>query len=167
MRDTLRYVRTKRKVERSIVKDAYELTGLDKGLIGKIAGWLFKQLFKRGYLKQHFHEMEYEVFDYTFKEKEQLTDKILDVIKQQERAGYGYPDPAKYVIVMGERTFFETVKHSKIDGPFFINPMSFSANPLYHSDPYNGRQAFHWKVHVVPSMEGFAFIPKAIVEVKR
>lgn len=167
MRDTLRYVRTKRKFERSIVKDAYEFVWADQGFKSKIASWMFKQLLKRGYLKQHFHEMEYEVFDYTFKEREQLTDKILDVIKQQERAGYGYPDPADYVIVMGERTFFETVKHSKIDGPFFINPTAFSANPIHRSDPYYGRQAFHWKVHVVPSMEGFAFIPKAIVEVKR
>lgn len=68
---------------------------------------------------------------------------------------------------MGEETFFGTMQERKAQSPFFSDHTSFMSNDIYYNDPYNGRRALQFSCHIVPGMQGFAFIPKVFIEIKK
>lgn len=165
MRDYVRHLRVKRIPTRKLIKNAYEIGKTNHSLKDWISERIFNLLIKWGYLRQHFDDVETDVWDFTPSKKKLLTDKVLEAVRDLEWSGVRVDDVDKYVIVMGESTFFETLKDSHYSsGPFFVNPVAFRTEQLYHQDPYYGRRAFSWDVHIVPGLEGFAFIPKVIIE---
>jgi len=166
MRDYVRHLKVKRSSFKKMIKDVYEIRKTNNDFKDWVSGKMFNLLTKWGYLRQHFEDVETEVWDFTPSKKKLLTDRVLEAVNDMERFGIHVYDVDKYAIVMGETTFFDALKESNYAGPFFMNPVAFSTDRVYHNDPYYGRRAFSWDVHIVPGMEGFAFIPKAIFERK-
>lgn len=165
MRDYIRHLKVNRIQTRQLVKDAYEIRKMNHGLKGWISERIFNLLIKWGYLQPHFDEVATEVWDFTPSKRKLLTDKILEAVQDLQYRGIDVNALDKYAIVMGESTFFTALKESDYHmGPFFVNPVAFRTESIYHQDPYYGRRAFGWDVHIVPGLEGFAFIPKVIIE---
>ena len=167
MRDTFRYAKINRISKKRLVKDSYEKTQKYKGweLTRKLFDWAFDQMVKRGYLQPFWDDVVTETYDYTPSKCKLLSDKIMEVILNYEHDFNVTMVPDKYVIVMGEDTYFQFVHDSEINTPFFYSPMSFNTD-LSYNDPYRGRVFNAWSVHVVPGIEGFAVLPKAIIEKK-
>lgn len=166
--DTVKYLSTRTIRSTYKVQDAYKKTSKHKGwkIVSMTFSWLFNQMINRGFLQPHFEDVTTQVYEHTPSKSEKITHKILEAILNYERDFNVRVDPDKYVVVMGEPTFFETVKEDKIGGPFFNNPIVFEAGPLYYHDPYRGRRVMNFKVHVVPGIDGFVILPKAIIEMR-
>lgn len=168
MRDYVRHLKVKRLPTRKLIKNAYEVKKTNRRLKDWISEKFFNLLLKWGYLQQHFDDVETEKWDFTPSKQKLLTDRIIEAVRDMEYSGIHVSDVDKYAIVMGESTFFEALKDSDAyTGPFFVDPVAFRTNTVYHHDSYYGRRAFRWDVHVVPGLEGFAFIPKVIIERKK
>lgn len=133
----------------------------------KIKDWLsrkaFDQLRKWGYLQYYFENVVVETFDYNEYKRKLLTEKVLSAI-QTYRYDYRKLDSKDYAVIMGESTFFEYVRENKDNSPFFADTTSFMTDDIYYNDPYRGKRIMNFQVHVVPAMEGFAIVPKAIIE---
>lgn len=168
MRDYVRHLKVRRVQTRQLVKNAYEIRKTKHRLKDWISERIFNLLIKWKYIQPHFEDVETEMWDFTPSKKKLLTDKVFEAVRNMERNGVDINDVDRYAIVMGESTFFDALKDSHFrDGPFFVNPVAFSTDLIYHQDPYYGRRAFSWDVHIVPGLEGFAFIPKVVFERKK
>lgn len=167
MKHSVRHMKVKRLTTPTFIKDAYDVKQTNSKVKNFFSKFLFNLLTKWGYLRQHYDDVTTEVWDFTPSKQEKLADKVMEALREMDRYGYSYPEPKDYAIIMGEHTFFEVIKDSDYStGPFFVKPVAFSVGTVYYQDPYYGRMAFNWNVHVVPGLEGFAFIPKAIIERK-
>lgn len=133
----------------------------------KIKDWVFHKgwnLFvKWGNVKQHYEEASIDTFVFTENVKQSITDMILSEIDRQYEY-YHHVDPTTHVGVIGEATFFEIVDGSARESPFFRHPHTFFSRDIVQNDRYHGRRIYNFPCHVVPAMEGFALIPKALVE---
>jgi hypothetical protein len=135
----------------------------------KLKNWFSKKAFnillKWKYLNPYFDDQIIETFHYDESKSETITKKIANALVNYE---YNYSNritPETYVIVAGESTFFELL-NEKRNSPFFNDTYTFMSNDIYYNDPYHGRRAMNFAVHVVPGMEGFAFVPKVAIERK-
>lgn len=164
--DTIKYLSVRTARSMYLVQDAYKKASKYKGwkITSMAFSWLFNQMVNRGFLQPHFEEVATQVYEHTPSKSEKLTHKILDAIHTYQRDFNVTMEPDKYVIVMGEPNFFELVKEEKAGGPFFNEPVVFTAGPLYYHDSYRGRTVMNFKVHVVPGIDGFVILPKAIIE---
>lgn len=142
-----------------------------KNVGSKIKDWIFNTAWKRfekwGHVTQYFDETTIETFDFTESKQKTIFNKILEEIEKRRYDYRENPTPETHVIVMGEDTFFETVNEKRNQSPFFSDNMTFMSNDIYYNDPYNGRRVMNFSCHVVPGMQGFAFIPKVFIEVKK
>lgn len=133
----------------------------------KFKDWLSSKVFaylrKNGYLREYFEDQVIETFDYTESKRKLLTEKILEAI-QNQRVNYQDITPDNYAVIMGESTFFEFLKEDRNNSPFFGRPETFMSNDIYYNDPYYGRRAVGFPIHVIPGLQGFALVPKAIIE---
>lgn len=137
----------------------------------KVKDWVFNKLWslfeKWGHIKQHFEDVEIETFDFTESKKKKITDRILEEIRKREEFHRDRIMPDTHVVVIGEETFFEILSEKNNHSPFFSDFHTFLSNDVYYNDPYRGRRVMQFSCHVVNGMEGFAIIPKVIVEVKK
>lgn len=142
-----------------------------KNIGSKFKDWFFnaawKYFEKWGHVTQHFDEPTIELFDFTESKQKKIFDKIMEELRKRQSAYRETITPETHIVVMGEDTFFEAADEKSRTSPFFNNHMSFMSNEMYYTDPYNGRRVFQFSCHVVPGMQGFAFIPKVFVEVKK
>lgn len=133
--------------------------------------WVFEKIFpllqKWGHFKPYMEDVVIETFDFTESKKNKITEKLIEEINIRGGDYYENITSEKYIVVMGEDTFFEMVGEERNNSPFFGNNTSFMSNSVYYNDPYNGKRAMQFSCHVVRGMKGFAFIPKAIVEVNK
>ena len=164
--DTIKYLSVRTARSMYLVQDAYKKASKYKGwkITSMTFSWLFNQMVNRGFLQPHFEEVTTQVYEHTPSKSEKLTHKILDAIHNYQRDFNVLMEPDKYVIVMGEPTFFELVKGDYATMLFFNEPVAFKVGPLYYQDSYRGRQIMNFKVHVVPGIDGFVILPKAIIE---
>ena len=136
----------------------------------KIKDWVFDKFWsvfeKWGYVKQHFDRVEIETFDFTESKKKLITERILEEMQKRTRYYDENLTPDKYVIIMGEDTFFDVMNEKRDDSPFFGETISFMSNDLYYNDPYYGRRTLNFSCHIVKGMQGFAFVPKVFIETK-
>lgn len=165
MRDTFRFAKIRRISNRLLIKNAYEKSQKYRGwkLTRKLFDWAFEQMVKRGYLQPFWDNVVTETYDYTPSKRKLLSDKVMEVIHSYERDFDVTVSPDNYVVVMGEDTYFNIVHESNVNAPFFYSPVAFQTD-LAYNDPYRGRVFNAWSVHVVPGIDGFAVLPKAIVE---
>lgn len=137
----------------------------------KVRDWVFNLLWPRfekwGNIKQHFDETTIETFDFTESKQKTTTNRILEELEKRRHDYRENPTPETHVIVMGEDTFFDTMQERRNKSPFFSDHMSFMSNDIYYNDPYGGRRALQFSCHIIPGMQGFAFIPKVFIEVKK
>jgi len=133
--------------------------------------WLFEKMFplfqKWGHFKVYMEDVVVETFDFTESKKTKITEKIIEEINLRECDHYERITPDKYIILMGEDTFFEYISEERNNSPFFGDNVEFMSNDIYYHDPYNGKRAMQFSCHIVRGMKGFAFVPKVILEVKK
>lgn len=133
--------------------------------------WVFNKMwplfFKWGNVKQHIEHTKIEIFDFTESKKKLVSERILEEMQKRQRYYDEHMMPDKYVIIMGEDTFFDIVDEKRDNSPFLGDTMSFMSNDLYYNDPYYGRRTHNFSCHIVKGMQGFAFVPKVLIERNR
>lgn len=167
MKRTIRLARVKTISKKVLIKNAYEKNKKYKGwkVTYILFDWIYEQMLKRGFLQPHYDDVAVDTYDYTPSKEKLLSHRVMEAIHNYEYDFNTTVSPDKYVVVMGEDTYFETVKESDINTPFFYQPMEFSTDIVYY-DPYDGRRSGAFSVHVIPGFDGFLILPKAIVEKK-
>lgn len=165
MASTFRYANLKRTSKKTLIKNAYEKTRKYKGwkLTLNLFDWVFDQMIKRGYLQPFWDDVVTETYDYTPSKRKLLSEVVMEAIHNYERDFVVTVNPNDYIIVMGEDTYFSIVREQGVNSPFFYKPVTFQTD-LAYNDPYRGRVFNAWSVHVVPGIDGFAILPKAIIE---
>jgi hypothetical protein len=149
----------------SVQKPSYSINSTGSKFKDWLSSKLFDRLFKWKYLCEYFEDQVVETFDYTESKRKLITEKILEAI-QNYKADYRDVTPDNYAVIMGESTFFEYLKEDRGNSPFFGSPAAFMSNDIYYNDPYRGRQVVGFPIHVIPGLQGFALVPKAIIEKK-
>lgn len=164
MKRTIRLARVKRISKKVLIKDAYEKNNKYKGwkVTYILFDLIYEQMQKRGFLQPHYDDTVVDTYDYTPSKEKLLSHRVMEAIHNYERDFSTSVTPDEYVVVMGEDTYFETVKE-RDHTPFFYQPVVFSTDIVYH-DPYGGRRSGAFSVHVIPGFDGFLILPKAIVE---
>ena len=155
-----------RRIPTRIPTDSYS----KKPLKSKFKNWLCEKAFhymqKWGFLNTYFDETPIETFSYDEVKRKLITEKILDAIRLYGRDYNENINPENYIVIMGETTFFEVTKEDRNDSPFFGSTATFMSNDIYYSDPYRGKRVMNFQVHVVPAMQGFALVPRVLIEKK-
>lgn len=116
---------------------------------------LWKILNKLGAMQPHLGEIATYHF-HAFHEKK-LADYIIETQQDLHKV---CEDPEKYCLIMGRENFCDLMEENK---PF--KQFHLLGDHQAHPIGYNGRY-MGLPVHVVNTMEGFAIIPKVIVEYK-
>jgi hypothetical protein len=93
-----------------------------------------------------------------------LTEKVVEVIHNYEKDFHVTVSPDKYIIVVGEDTFYRIVEETKSHDPFFSEFTRFPVDAWYNT-PYKSK-IMGWYVYVAPAVDGFLVLPKAIIEEK-
>lgn len=165
---TIRYAKLYRAKSPRFVPNAYAKAKNFKGysITKKVFNYLHDLLISRKFIEQYFENVEIDTFDFTPSKKTRLTEKVLEIISSHEYNYGSRISPDTHVIVMGEGNFFDIVKDAQTS-PFFNSPIDFDIDPIYNYDPYYGKRAFGWKVHVVPGLDGFVILPKVIIETRK
>ncbi len=154
-----------RRTNAKIPTDSFFIKETDSKLKNWISKKAFDILFKWKYLTPYFQDQVIETFHYNESKSKLITEKIINALRNYE---YNYSNritPETHVVIAGESTFFD-IMNEKRDSPFFNSTQMFMSNDIYYNDPYNGRRVMNFAVHVVPGMEGFAFVPKVAIERK-
>ena len=134
----------------------------------KIRDWIFDKLWtvfsKWGHISPFVDRVEIRTFDFTESKKQKVTDRIMEEINKRQMYFNESFDASNYVVIMGEETFFDMMGEKSMDSPFFAHDVSFMSNDVYYNDPYRGRRVYNFSCHVVRGMEGFAIVPKVLIE---
>jgi len=124
------------------------------------AGWfarfLHRRLEKWGLLEPYMITEQQWTFYPEAREAKSLMDRILDAVDQYDILRI-MDDEA--LIIMGTKDFRELA-----GCPEIRNYMRFDVGPVGVNDPYRGRRIAGIPIHVIPNVEGFAVIPKVLVE---
>jgi len=138
----------------------------------KYKDWIFEHIFKLfqkwGHIKPYMEDVVIEKFDFAPSKKKLITDKIIEEMNKRENYFYDRLNPSNHIVIMGEHTFFEIVQERRDNNsPFFGDNTTFMSNDIYYNDAYSGRRVMNFQCHIVRGMQGFAFVPRVIVEVRK
>lgn len=124
------------------------------------AGWfarfLHARLKKWGLLEPYMITVTRWTFYPEAREAKPLMDRILDAVDQYDMLRVM---DGEAVIIMGTKDFRELA-----GCPEIRNYMCFDVGPVGVNDSYRGRRVAGIPIHVIPNVEGFAVVPKVLVE---
>ena len=165
--NNIRFISARLKASHHMVKTPYVIK---KETGHKIKDWIFNKAWdifnKWGNIEPHFDVVDTETFDFTESKKTLISDRILEEIHKRQKYHNDRVHPSTHVIVMGENTFFEIINDKNQNSPFFGKDITIMSNDFYYYDPYHGRRSFGFSCHVIKGMQGFAIIPKVMIETK-
>lgn len=141
----------------------YEKKNVDNWFKDKLFNYMFGIFQKWGNINPHYENVVTKRFTFDETKRKLVSNKIQDELEKRYRIGN--ISPKTHIVLMGEVTFFDIVKE-KGDEPFFVGMTSFKSNEEFYYDPYRGKSVYQYSCHIVDGMQGFAFVPKVIVEIR-